>query len=480
MTPNFRFAIFAAVSSDPQAREDKASLPDQVENCRRTGLALGGIETTEPFILDGYSRSGYVNLSDALQDIPPLEKAVEAAMQNRYDVLIMDNIERMGDLAPMLSTLFKQYKKQLHSARQSGRIHDPRNYDPSADEAGDIMIHVEGIIQRYRQNKMRRAWQAGVPMRIEKGLHPLSLPFGYQLTSPGQPATLIPEKAALILQMKDMMLAGETYAEIARRADQSNVPPPRGKVWSRQAVKRILTNPFYGGIVRFGTFRNRIPAQRSEWKEGPGRHEPLWDETTYHALVSEHNRRMIGKRNYAAKYPFTGLPVCGICGSKIQKHGKRPFEYLACKTHRHWAMRYEKAVEFLTLELARQLQEYQSSPPEPIDLAPLRRQLEDIKARRARVQAGYESGIYEAGEAHGKLNALQEEAETTLRTIEKAQSQERTRQDWQARMGGLQGVAEGIPRAIQHDDPVRVNQMLTAFIDKIILKGSSAQFVWRE
>lgn len=475
-----RFAILSAVSTDSQAREDKGSLDDQLQTARAAGLRQGGVETAGPFVLDGYSRTGYVNLSDALADIPPLAAAVKSAEQNAYDVLIMDNLERMGDLAPMLATVFRKHKKQLHSARQSGPIKDPVLYDPNADDALSIMIHVEGLLQDYRIKKLRRGWSIGVPARIEKGLHPLSLPFGYQLAGPAQPAQVIPEKVVLIRQMKDWMLVGETYTEIARRADQSQIPPPRGARWSRQAVRRILTNPFYAGIVRFGTMRNRIPTQRSEWKEGPGRHEPLWDEATYHALVSEHKRRMTGKRNYAAKYPFTGLPVCGICGAKIQKHGKRAFEYLACKTHKHWAMRYDKAVTFLTAELARQLKEYQSAPPAPIDLAPLRKQLEEIKARRARVQAGYESGIYEAREAHAKLNALQDETESTLRKIEKAESQERTRQEWQDRMGGLQGVAEGIPRAIQHDDPVRVNQMLTAFIDKIILKGGTAQFVWRE
>src|SRR5215208_930763 len=104
MSPRFRYGILAAVSSDPQAHEDKDSLSDQVDFARNAGLAQGGIETVEPFVLDGYSRTGYFNLSDALEDIPPLAEAIEAAAQNKYDVLIVDNIERLGDLAPMLFT----------------------------------------------------------------------------------------------------------------------------------------------------------------------------------------------------------------------------------------------------------------------------------------------------------------------------------------------------------------------------------------
>jgi hypothetical protein len=39
-------------------------------------------------------------------------------------------------------------------------------------------MYVEGIIQSYRINKIRRGWNIGVPERARKGLHPLSVPFG--------------------------------------------------------------------------------------------------------------------------------------------------------------------------------------------------------------------------------------------------------------------------------------------------------------
>lgn len=481
MHPNrpFRFAILAGVSTDAQA-DEKASIPDQIDTCRRVIHEWRGIETA-CHIMDGYSRTGYDSLADAMEDIPPLKQAIEGAEQNQYDVLILDNWDRLGDLGQLVHTRFRKYRKQIYSARQSGRVHDPATYDPYADESAGIDMHIQGIIQTYRINKMRRGWNVGVPMRIEKGLHPLSLPYGYQLAGQGQPATLIPEKAALIKQMKDWMLAGQTYAEIARRADQSQIPPPRGASWSRQTVQRILTNPFYAGIVRFGKLRNRIPTQISEWKQGQGKHEALWDEATYRALVAEAKRRVESKRDYAAKYPFSGLTVCGICGAKIQKHGSPPFEYLVCKKpRRHWSMRYEKALDLLTWELVRQLQHHQASPHKPADLAPLRTQLEGIKARRARVQTGYEASIYEAAEASQKLNALQEEAEEISRRLERAQNQEHLRREWEERMGGLQEMIEEIPVAIRHGDPVRTNQLLSALIDKIILCGESVEIIWRD
>jgi len=111
---------------------------------------------------------------------------------------------------------------------------------------------------------------------------------------------------------------------------------------------------------------------------------------------------------------------------------------------------------------------------------PLKLSLKEIQSRRARVQAGYESGIYTPQEASLKLRSLEEEAETTLRKIDQAENHERTRAEWSERMGGLQGMIEQLPNTIQHGDPVRVNQLLTALIDKIVLSGDVVQFIWRE
>ena len=476
MTHRFRFGVLAAVSSDPQAREDKASLPDQIQTARAAGQAQGGVETTEPFVLDGYSRTGYYNLTDALEDIPPLAEAIEAAQQNKYDVLIVDNLERLGDLAPMVYTLFKKHAKQIHSARQPSPIHDPRKYSPYDDETSGIMIAVEGIIQGYRINKIRRGWQLGVPARVDRGLHPLSLTYGYKLAGKNEPAEQVPEICALILRMKDMMLAGATYAELTRMAQDSGIPPPRSDRWHRQVVKQILLNPFYAGIVRFGAFRRRLPAPKSEWRTAEGKHKPLWDEATHRALLAEAKRRLEGKRNYASRYPFTGLTVCGTCGAKISKHGKA-YEYLACKSFKHWSMRYEKAVPYLAGVVVDQFKRYQSAPHVPVDLSPLRAQLEDAQALRTRIQTGYEKGIYSDREAAAKIQAAEVRAEEIAEQIARLEQEERT---WEERQRHREDVEiDELLLAVHEADPEVINHLLFELIEKIVLTPGDAVVVWR-
>lgn len=473
-----RFAILAGVSSIVQANEEKQSIPDQVKTCRRVIQQYQGIEAG-CYVFDGFSRTGYDSLAEAMAAIPALKDAVRDAEEDCYDVLILDNWDRLGDLGLLLYTRFRKLKKQLHSARQSGALYDPATYDPYADESSSIGMHVEGIIQTYRLNKIRRGWNIGIPARVDRGLHPLSLAFGYKLAGKDQPAELVPEKAELLRKMKEMMLAGVNYTDIARYADKTGIKPPRGPAWHRNDVKRMMTNPFYAGIVRFGKERYRIPAPRADWKLGQGKHEPLWDEETYHALVAEAKRRLEGKRYYRARYPFSGIPVCGLCGAKLRKSGKPPFEYLSCdQTHKHWAMRYEPALQFLADAVATQFREYQSAPHQPLDFGPLQRQLKELEEERERIQEGYKAKIYKREEAAVEISKIEAEMEVVVQKIARARQEEA---NWQERQSQREELRlDDLPELLEVMDSQALNAILQKLIKKIVVTGDQAVVVWQE
>lgn len=473
-----RFAILAGVSSIIQANDDKQSIPDQLRTCRRAIKQFQG-EEVGCYVFDGFSRTGYDSLTDAMTAIPALRGAVEDAQKDCYDVLILDNWDRLGDLGLLLYTRFRKLKKQIYSARQSGTLYDPATYDPYADESSSIGMHVEGIIQTYRLNKIRRGWNIGVPARVERGLHPLSLAFGYRLNGKDQPAQLVPEKAQLLRTMKDKMLEGVSYTDIARYADSTGIKPPRGATWHRNDVKRMMTNPFYAGIVRFGKERHRLPAPRADWKLGQGKHEPLWDEATYYALVAESKRRLEGKRYYRARYPFSGIPVCGICGAKVRKSGKPPWEYMGCETTRkHWAMRYEPALQFLAQAVATQFREYQSAPHTPADLTRFEHQLAELEEERGRIQEGYKAKIYKTEEAAWEIARIESDMEDVLRKLNRARQEEA---NWQERQSQREELRlDDLPELLEVIDSTRLNALLQKLIKQIVVTGDQAVVVWQD
>lgn len=481
----FRYAIYAAVSTDPQAREDKGSLDDQVQTARSAGLQQGGIETAGPFVLDGYSRTGYVNLSDALSDIPPLAEAVEAAIQNQYDVLIMDNIERMGDLAPMLSTLFKKHRKQIHSARQSGRVHDPDSYDPSADESADIMINVEGIIQKYRINKLRRGWAVGMPRRVRDGLTPLKVPFGYRWVNKKEPPQLDPQQAALIVQMKDLLLKGRTLTAIARHADESGIRPPhKGDRWDPGTVRYMLMNPYYAGIVginrrkyipdpRRKSKTRSIAQPRSKWVLGEGKHECLWDDQTHLLLVHELERRRETHKQNAARFPLSGLLTCSECRRKLHRrthgHGARRWKVFSCEAGPACTiLPYEEVIDLVGKELELQLEAYPRAESKSPDVYITHNEmdLEDLAKRRKRIQEGYENGLYTQLEAAQKLGELEKQMSAIEHKMDETQRRAEIRAEF---VGQIQEHLPHMADWIRSDDPALVNRLLNALCEDIII-----------
>lgn len=482
----FRFAVLTGVSSNPQAREDKGSLEDQEKTARFAGIQQGGTETAGPFVLDGYSRHGYVNLSDALEDIPPLADAVEAAIQNKYDVLIMDNIERMGDLAPMLSTLFKQYSKQLHSARQSGRIHDPRNYDPTSDEAGDIMINVEGIIQKYRNNKLRRGYKLGMPKRVKNGLPALRISFAYRWVSPKEPPALEPLKGALVIQMANLLMSGRSMQAVARHADASGIAPPGGgKKWDSSTIRYILANPFYAGIVIFRRTKyihdpkrknkkRPIAQPRSNWETGQGKHEPLWDEARHRAIVYELDRRRQANKYYAVRFPLSGLLACSECKGKLHRrsngHGKTRRKVLSCAVGMsHIMLSYEDGLDLVASELTEKLYAIRIEPVEvqPANsVDPTKTALDELSKRRKRIHIGYESGIYNEAEAAEKLSEIEKQVDTLERQAEEKQRRDAVRADF---VNEIEQYLPVMETWIRKHDPAVVNRLISALCEHIII-----------
>ena len=478
-----RFAILAGVSTEIQAREEKQSIPNQIKVCRDRIRQHDGIETVEPYIMDGYTRTGYDSLEVAMQEIPPLGAAIRAAHDNQYDVLIMDNFDRLGDLGFIVKTRFKKLRKQLFSARQSGKLSDPAQYDPYASEETEMAMFAQQIIQTYRINKLRRGWNIGVPDRAESGLHPLSVPFGYKSISRSEPAQQVPHECELVIQIKDWYLQGRTLIDIARLADVTGIKPPRGKNWTRNGIKRLVLNPFYAGATIFGRYRTingkRIPQPPSTWIRGKGKHKPLWDQKTYNAILAENERRD-SLRARGDTYALTGVLQCSVCKTAIHRHGSK-WVYLSCRHEpdSHISIRYEAALAIVADAVVLALKNYRDKPVKTDPAEKYEQRIEEQRLMRKRVQDAFERGkVYTEEEAHKKIVAIETEIDRLLR------AQNRVTQQQSAKESLQQIASQDLDRLrtwITGDDPHQVNFFLTNLCEKIIFTPThKARVIWRD
>lgn len=474
-----RFAIWCAVSTAKQVAPDKDSLSEQEKKSRAAGEWRGWVESCGPYIVPGASRSFYVDLSRAENDIPELHAMLEDARADRFDVLIIPSYDRLGDLADMIAQSLRFYNKQLFSVSQPVEPQAAENYDPYAAEAEAIMRDAHRITQRFRINDLQRKRRNMMPGRVERGLTPLRPPFGYKWVGKKEPPTLDEQKKNLLVTMKDMFLSGETVAEILRYAEGTGIAAPNGgRIWRDSSIRYILANPYYAGftiIQKFKVVRDprqgkrvrQIKLPRSKWKIEHGRHTAIWDEATHKLLVDELERRKQMFIHHKVRYPLAGLLYCGECRSKLHRtqhgHGKsRRFLWVCSSGHSaHVAILYDEGVDLVLGQLTINKVE----PKKPMDESKYRQAIADLQSRRKTIQDGYEMGGYDKVEFSKKIAEIENQIDDLKGGIEKSQQQQQLRERFLKREGKMRRF----PEYLKTKPAAYVNLLLRSFYKMIVI-----------
>lgn len=473
-----RFAVWAAVSTIDQV--EGASLDNQIDKCKERGNQEGWYNTGLVYVADGYSRTGYVNLSDAETDIPPLGKMLSDMRAGLFDVLVVWNYDRLGDLIIMVATEFRNQKKQLFSLAQPTPVQ--ANYNPYMDDSSFIMQALAPIWQKQRIADLRRKWEAGIPRRIKNGLHPGGpVPFGYKKVRDDEPFEIVPSEAFAIKEMARLYLEGRSLRAIAQYCNESSVKTPHNKQWSTAMISGILRNPFYCGIVQWR--KERVTNGRryrnfdaSRIKE-QGKHQPIFTPAYFETIQAELRRRAERNKKNNIKYPFTGLLYCGYCGQKLYRSGFEPYYYITepkepCQSHQ-----YEKLIKTLAEEIQKQSLE-RRNPREEVQAPQVdfTAEIADIESRIERVQNSAELGVYTPVEAAKRVSALRAELEKIEIQKLDAERSKRAKKEFDESFEELEYMAEWI----QSDDPMVVNQILHSVIERVeVYRGGRCEIHWR-
>ncbi len=147
--------------------------------------------------------------------------------------------------------------------------------------------------------------------RVERGIAPGPVPFGYR-KSPDGPPRLVPEEGEAILEAFRRRARGESYGAIARWLNGKDLRPPGPKGgFTPDTVGRLLANVFYRGEIRY------------RGRELPGAHQPLVDDDLFRQVQA---RRGATRRGAARpKWPTSeapgllrGLAICSRCSIDLQ------------------------------------------------------------------------------------------------------------------------------------------------------------------
>jgi len=177
--------------------------------------------------------------------------------------------------------------------------------------ANQFLIDLSEDVKRGMEKKIRMGWANGVA------------PIGYLNHKELETGISIiisdPERFDIIKKMWETMLTGnynpmsvlrflnDDWGFRTRRTRKSG-----GNPLSRSGLYKILTNPFYAGMIRYKN------------EEYPGKHEPMISREDFDRVQKLLNRKL-DHRYRKHHFPFRGIIRCGGCGSMVTASKKYKF-----------------------------------------------------------------------------------------------------------------------------------------------------------
>jgi len=311
--------IYLRVSTEEQA-ERGYSIAAQREECRARARELGATEITE-FVDEGVSGS--------ILERPALVAALErlkAGGTRWFICLDTSRLSRSVAHQLLLIDVIKKAGTEL--------IFVSSKFTDTPEDR--FQLTVLSAVDEYERARTRLRSLIGKRAKAKAGklTHSPGL-YGYRFDKETDTLHIIEEEAKIIRLMYQWFVSKDVSPyEIAQRLNTMGIPSPKGKQWSKQTVKRILSNSAYAGTlyirrydtkdVKFNKYKpreervSRKERPREEWL--PISLPSVVDKETWEAAQKRFENSRRRWRSYSA-YPYllSGLMRCGKCGATM--HG---------------------------------------------------------------------------------------------------------------------------------------------------------------
>ncbi|GGK60186.1 recombinase family protein [Ornithinimicrobium pekingense] len=183
---------------------------------------------------------------------------------------------------------------------------------------GLMMARVMGAFASHesasKTRRMERKWEQdaleGKPRRSG------TRPFGYAADA----VTLVPEEAAIIRQLVDRFLAGESTRSLCVWLKEEGVATTSGGNWQTSTLKQILTS---GRIAGYREHRG-VKVAKAVW-------EPIITEEQHRQVLAHVEARKRSGRRAPQRYLLSGMLRCGRCGNRLYSSARRDTRRYVCQ-----------------------------------------------------------------------------------------------------------------------------------------------------
>jgi DNA invertase Pin-like site-specific DNA recombinase len=326
---------YIRVSTDDQAREDKASLEQQRAAIRGLAAKLDRA-LDDAMIFDDPGASGRTAERPGFQRLLAYCAAHRRSAATVGYVLVL-NDSRFGRFAESEESAYWR----VHLKKLGWVVRFAEGDETQDATARPLMRAIGSVVATAYSDNLRLNTKRGVVASAEKGLWQNEAPIGYrrfaldkktgatrtldigQRKSGDETVTLTPGPTAeveLVQWMFEQYAAGAYSLGGLARALARRRPDRK---WSRTTVQSVLKNATYTGTVIWNRRphdpeERRVAAvrPREQWITKHDAHPPLVDPALFARVQQMLERNRLTLRRFTnGGYPLTGLIRCAQCGS---------------------------------------------------------------------------------------------------------------------------------------------------------------------
>jgi site-specific DNA recombinase len=338
---SIRALIFAAVSTEAQATPDKASLDQQVNECRAAIQRNGWVEV-DVIRLEGQSRD-YLLLGELMGKSAEYSRLVDMIRQQAVHVVVCaayDRLWRTDAIRAQLAAVARESDVRLYSVAQ------PIPLD--SDDVAYWMQMFSGagaeMENREKVNRHRRGMAGRV---AEKGLHPMGqAPYGYARSRDSdEPPRQVPAEITWVKYLFEQLLSGVAIWQVSEALRAQGVRTRNGGWWWISTLRNIARNPFYAGGVRYRHWKwskDRKPNSKKHRKLGllseeihwTGQHEPVISRADWERVQQMLDANPVSRdRSKWGPWALRGLLRCGYCQWGMTRIANQGHEGACCSQY---------------------------------------------------------------------------------------------------------------------------------------------------
>lgn len=298
-------AIYTRVSTEEQAKEGY-SLEAQEDRLRVLARSFDWA------VYKIYSDEGF---SAKNRNRPALKQMMIDAKIQKFNTVLVYKIDRLSRSLKDLIEIVLELSKSEVGFKSSTEMIDTTTAE------GRLMFHQFGSFAQYERELIGQRTRMALIKRLKQGNWNTIPPYGYKIVE-GKLEIDKPETQNVHLIFDLYLKKNMGIQNITHYMNKAGCKPRLADHWRAARIYKILTNPVYTGLVRWGG------------EEAEGVHSIIISKEVFQMVKKLLPTRKHKTQRYRSPNYLSGFVKCGLCGSTmtVTYPGKKEnFKYYVCQ-----------------------------------------------------------------------------------------------------------------------------------------------------